>query len=159
MCRDFWGAWPLARAQRRYQAGAGNSVFMADVQRADHTWLDLLFNVSNPKAVVIWELSWGTWFSIPKNCTSPAASSRGSCLSSRSRGEADIFLDLQLLQSNVSSLCANPSSSKAYAFKQYTHYHSLPLFIHQKLQHQVNNYLHQPKSLGDLNICTQHLGF
>lgn len=44
LCRDFWGAWPLARAQRRCRAGAGNSVSMADVQRADHTWLDLLSN-------------------------------------------------------------------------------------------------------------------
>lgn len=33
---------------------------------------------------------------------------------------------------------------------------SLSLIICQRLQCQVNNYLHQPKSLDDLNICTQH---
>lgn len=42
--RRRWGSWPLASTQRKFQAGAGSSVSMAEVQRADHTWLDWTSN-------------------------------------------------------------------------------------------------------------------
>lgn len=106
--------------------------------------------MSGPKAVVIWEQSWGTWLSFPKNTTPPAASSRGSCLSARSRGEADIFLDLRLLQSSISSLCANPSSLQAHTCRQSPHY-QLPL-----TDHLSKTPVSDEQSLDDLSIHTQH---
>ena len=71
------------------------------------------------------------WLPTPKNSTSPVLPFSRSCLSSRSRGRLDVFLDLRLFQRDTSLLCANPGSLEAHPFKQPIHYHSLSLLSHQ----------------------------